>query len=181
TVSTAILANLMFAAATQGWFITRNKIWEAALLLLVTFTLFRPGYWMDMVYPPYERVAPTRIMEIVDTAETDKRLRMWIEGEDINARKVSKGILLPLGDKAPARQRLDAIGLRLLPSGETVDILSVKFGSRAEKLGVEQGFKITALEVATQRPDKEWFFIPALAVLGLVVFLQRRRARNTAG
>ncbi|MCF8175579.1 MAG: TRAP transporter permease, partial [Burkholderiaceae bacterium] len=46
TVSTAILANLMFAAATQGWFITRNKIWEAALLLLVTFTLFRPGYWM---------------------------------------------------------------------------------------------------------------------------------------
>ncbi len=179
TVSTAILANLMFAAATQGWFITRNKIWEAALLLLVTFTLFRPGFWMDMVHPPYERVAPTRIMEIVETAETDKRLRIWIEGEDINARKVSKGILLPLGEKAPVRQRLDAIGLRLLPSGETVDILSVKFGSRAEKLGVEQGFKITALEVATQRPDKEWFFIPALAVLGLVVFLQRRRARIT--
>ena len=181
TVSTAILANLMFAAATQGWFITRNKLWEAALLLLVTFTLFRPGYWMDMVHPPYDRISPVNIMEVIDAAPADGRLRIWIEGEDINARKISKGVLLPLGKKLPVRQRLDAIGLRLLPSADSVDILTVKFGSRAEKLGIEQGFKITALEVDADRPDKEWLFIPALAVLGLVVFLQRRRVRITAG
>jgi len=181
TVASAILANLMFAAATQGWFLTRNRLWETALLLLVTFTLFRPGFWWDMVHPPFEKLAPTKIMQLVDTAPSDARLRVWIEGEDINARKVSKGVLLPLGDKAPARQRLDAIGLRLLPVGEKIDIIMVKFGSRAEKLGIEQGFSITAVEVATQRPAKEWMFLPALLVLAGVSLSQRRRSRGSAG
>src|SRR5690606_28078852 len=47
TIVTAILASLTFAAATQGWFVTRNKLWEAGLLMLVAFSLFRPGFWMD--------------------------------------------------------------------------------------------------------------------------------------
>ncbi|HCZ14559.1 MAG TPA: hypothetical protein DHV85_08150, partial [Candidatus Accumulibacter sp.] len=48
--------------------------------------------------------------------------------------------------------------------------------SRAAKLGLEQGFKITSIEVLAERPAKEWFFIPALALLGLIVVIQRRRA-----
>lgn len=180
TVASAIGANLIFAAATQGWFMTRSRLWESLLLLLVTFTLFRPGFWMDMIHPPHARVPATQIMEIVEAAPADKRLRLWIEGEDINARKISKGVLLPLGDKAPARQRLDAAGLRLLPAGDAVDIIAVKFGSRAEKLGIENGFRITAIEVETTRPDKEWMFLPALAVLALVAWLQRRRASRAA-
>ncbi|PKO56677.1 MAG: C4-dicarboxylate ABC transporter, partial [Betaproteobacteria bacterium HGW-Betaproteobacteria-21] len=42
TIDSATLASLMFAAATQGWFITRNRIHETLILLLVTFSLFRP-------------------------------------------------------------------------------------------------------------------------------------------
>ncbi|HSK40605.1 MAG TPA: TRAP transporter permease, partial [Arenibaculum sp.] len=44
TVGAATLAMLVFAAATQGWFLTRNRLWEAAAMLLVAFTLFRPGF-----------------------------------------------------------------------------------------------------------------------------------------
>ncbi|WP_313950719.1 TRAP transporter permease, partial [Accumulibacter sp.] len=97
TVSTAILANLLFAAATQGWFIARNRWWEALVLLLVTFTLFRPGFWMDMVHPPYDKLPPTKIMEVVEAAPADSRLRVWVEGEDINGKTIAKGVLLPLG------------------------------------------------------------------------------------
>jgi TRAP transporter 4TM/12TM fusion protein len=57
TVSTAIIANLLFAAATQGWFMTRNRWWEAVVLLLVTFTLFRPGFWMDIISSALRQVA----------------------------------------------------------------------------------------------------------------------------
>ena len=57
-------------------------------------------------------------------------------------------------------------------------ITQVKFGSRAEKLGMEQGFKIVSAEVPSQRPDKEWMFLPAIALLALVVMLQRARARR---
>ena len=38
----ACIGNFAFASATQGWFITRNKIWEIPLLLSVTVCAMRP-------------------------------------------------------------------------------------------------------------------------------------------
>ena len=55
-VSSALVAMLLFAAATQGYFLTHNKKWETVALLLITFTLFRPGFFMDKLYDPLEKV-----------------------------------------------------------------------------------------------------------------------------
>jgi TRAP transporter 4TM/12TM fusion protein len=52
TVASAVIAMLIFAAATQGYFLVRSRLWESLVLLLVTFSLFRPGFWMDMMFPP---------------------------------------------------------------------------------------------------------------------------------
>jgi TRAP-type uncharacterized transport system fused permease subunit len=38
--------------APRASFLTKSRIWETAALLLVAFTLFRPGFWWDMIYPP---------------------------------------------------------------------------------------------------------------------------------
>ena len=46
----------------------------------------------------------------------------------------------------------------------------------AEKLGIEQSFRITSVEVPADRPAKEWGFVPALLLLAVVGGLQRRRA-----
>jgi hypothetical protein len=62
-----------------------------------------------------------------------------------------------------------------MADGDELMVVGVKFGSQAEKLGIEQSFRITSMEVAADRPDKEWLFVPAFALLGLVVWLQRRR------
>ncbi|MCX9458594.1 DUF3394 domain-containing protein, partial [Vibrio cholerae] len=43
----ATVAMLIFAAATQGYFLVKSRWYESLLLLLVAFTLFRPGFWMD--------------------------------------------------------------------------------------------------------------------------------------
>jgi len=59
-------------------------------------------------------------------------------------------------------------------------VAAVRFGSTAEKLGVEQGFKIVSIEMPAARPAKEWMFIPALVLLGLIVFLQRMRRAPAA-
>lgn len=40
----ALAAMLLFAAGTMGWFMTRSKIWESVILILIAFTLFRPGF-----------------------------------------------------------------------------------------------------------------------------------------
>src|SRR5690606_12103838 len=46
-------AMLIFAAGTQGFFLVRSRWYESVLLLLVAFTLFRPGFWMDLAHDPY--------------------------------------------------------------------------------------------------------------------------------
>ncbi|MGE0310718.1 MAG: TRAP transporter permease [Lautropia sp.] len=175
TVASATVAMLVFAAATQGYFLVRSRVWETLALLLVTFTLFRPGFWWDMAFPPFERKPAAELMQVVGSAPKDERLRLLVEGTTIEGDEVSKGVLLPLGDPAPAAQRLRSAGLTLMTLGGDVSVGSVAFGSTAEKLGLEQGFRITAMELPAERPDKEWMFIPALALLALVVWLQLRR------
>jgi TRAP-type uncharacterized transport system fused permease subunit len=43
TIGIAVTAMLVFAAAHTGWFLTRSRLWASAAVLLVAFTLFRPG------------------------------------------------------------------------------------------------------------------------------------------
>jgi TRAP transporter 4TM/12TM fusion protein len=180
TIVSATLASMMFAAATQGWFVTKSRVHESLLLLLVTFTLFRPGFWMDMLYPPYDEVPPTELTRLVEQAPRNANLRVWVEGISLEGRDISKGVLLPLGEPAAnARERLNQMGLTVMALGEDVQVAAVRFGSQAEKLGLEQGFTIKTIELpASNRPDKEWMFIPAFALLGLVWFVQKRRARR---
>ena len=175
TVAAAVGANLLFVAATQGWFLTRNRWWEGAILLLLAFSLFRPNFWMDKVYPPYERIAPTELMQTIEKAPAGEHFRVWIEGENINGDLVKKGALLTLGDPGTAAQRLDRFGLKVIPFAGELQIMSVKFRSQAEKAGFEQNYKISALEVEAKRPAPEWMFVPVLGVLVLLVLLQRRR------
>ena len=178
TVVSATAAMLIFAAATQGYFLVRSRWWESIALLLVTFTLFRPGYWWDMAYAPYQNVPPSQLMQLVEAAPPDTNKRIWIEGMNIDGKEIRKGVLLPLGAAGTARERLGRIGLTVVPLGDKMQIAQVKFGSRAEKLGIEQGFDIASIEVPADRPDKEWMFIPALGLLGVIVLLQRSRARR---
>jgi hypothetical protein len=178
TVVSATVAMLVFAAATQGWFLVRTRWYETVALLLVTFTLFRPGFWWDMAFPPYEEAPATELMRYAETAPRNANKRIWIEGQTLEGRDVRKGVLLPLGEPGTARERLAQAGLRVVPMGEELQITMVQFGSQAQKLGLEQGWRITAIEMPADRPAKEWMFVPALALLGLVVWLQRRRARQ---
>ncbi|HAF55656.1 MAG TPA: C4-dicarboxylate ABC transporter, partial [Thauera sp.] len=180
TIVTATVASMMFAAATQGFFIAKNRIHETLLLLLVTFTLFRPGFWMDMMYPPYEEIPPTELTRLVEEAPRNGNLRVWVEGMSLEGQDISKGVLLPLGEKAAkASERLGAMGLTVMTLGDQVQVAAVRFGSQAEKLGLEQGFAITAIEIPSgERPAKEWMFIPAFMLLGLVYAMQKPRQRR---
>lgn len=188
TIVTATLASLTFAAATQGWFVTRNKLWEAGLLMLVAFSLFRPGFWMDMVYPPYQEVPPSELSRLVEQAPRNASLRVWIEGMTLEGNEVSKGVLLQLGNNTgndgqplSARERLASMGLTVMSLGDQVQVAAVRFGSTAERLGIEQGFAIRVIEIPLpDRPAKEWMFIPALLLLAGVWFMQRARARREA-
>jgi TRAP transporter 4TM/12TM fusion protein len=179
-VAAAIVAMLLFAAGTQNWFLTRSRWYESALLLLITFTLLRPGFWLDLVVPPYEVVAAQRLNELAAAAPPSSSLRVRIAGTTIEGRDVSKTVLLPLGDAGSAVQRIAKSGLRTIALPNGVQVMSVALKSAADKAGFEQGFMVTGIEIERARPAKEWLYLPALAVLGVVVALQRRRAGRQA-
>jgi hypothetical protein len=118
---------------------------------------------------------------LVEAAPTNGNLRVWVEGITLEGDEVSKGVLLPLGEPVDnARARLKQSGLTVMALGDDVQVMMVDFGSRAEKLGLEQGFTVTHIELPAERPAKEWIFVPTLMVLGLVVALQRARSRRQA-
>lgn len=175
TIVTAVVAMLLFAAGTQGWFLRRNRWYESVALLLVTFTLLRPGFWIDLGWQAYRVEPPAQLVQIADTAPDNARLRLRIEGTTIEGNEVQKTVLLPLGEQGPALQRLRKSGLTVMAAGGKVDVLAVALRSPAAKAGFEQGFTITGVEVAADRPAKQWLYLPALLLLAIVALLQRRR------
>lgn len=179
TVTTATAANLIFVAATQGWFISKNRWYETIILLVIAFSLFRPGFWMDKIEPEYKQISASHLMEHIDQTKPGDSIRIWIEGMDLYGKDISKGILLTMGDQETATQRLQAAGLSVFPNGDNMDIMMVRFGSQAGKMGVDQGFSITGIEQANpNRPSKDWIYIPTLIILGLLMALQRRRLKS---
>ena len=54
----SIIAMGCFVAATQNWLLTRNRWYETLALLLICFTLFRPGYWLDQLQAPFDPQQP---------------------------------------------------------------------------------------------------------------------------
>ncbi len=178
TVGTAVIAMLVFAAATQGYFFAKSRWYESLALLLVCFTLFRPGFWMDMIHPPFDEVRGDRMSQLIADAPANSGKRVWIEGLNLNGDEVKKGVLIPLGAPADAKTRLASSGLTVMADGDDLMVVGVKFGSKADKLGIEQSFRITSLEVPADRPAKEWFFLPAFVLLGLVILIQRARGRR---
>ncbi len=173
----ATVAMLSFAAATQGYFIVRSRIWESLALVLVAFTLFRPGFWLDRVQPPFERVPPVQLAEVASGAPVDSELRLRVEGEDLTTGEmVSKTVLLPLGSAGDGVARLaENAGIEVREEDGKVLIDNITFGSPAEQAKLDFDWEITTVELPASRMPKEVFYIPALGLLLFVYSLQRRR------
>jgi hypothetical protein len=178
TVASALAAMLLFVAATQGWFLARSRAWETAALVLVVFTLFRPGFWLDLVAPPFETHDPARIEELAAAQPANGYLRLKVSGENLLGKPVSKTVRLPLGEPGPGARRLEAVGLTVGELDGKVVIEDVRFRSEAAKLGLDLDYAVDAIELPADRPAKEWFFLPALALLGVVAACQLARTRR---
>jgi TRAP transporter 4TM/12TM fusion protein len=179
-VASAITAMLVFAAATQGWFIARSRWYESVALLLVTFTLLRPGFWLDMALPRYDAVPPARLTELATAAPPDSGLRVRIEGTTLEGKDVHKTVLLPMGAEGDGAQRIARAGLTMMTLADRIQVMSVGLKSPAAKAGFEQGFNVTGIEVERSRVAKEWLFVPALLLLAGIMWRQDRRRRPAA-
>ena len=174
----AVIAMLVFAAGTQGYWMTRNRIWETLALLLVAFTLFRPGFFWNQVFPELNIQPADNLVQLVEEMEPGSQLRMTLKGEKLDGTEFTMVTMLPVGDEPSGDERLQAIGFETREEEGKIFIDNVVFASAAEKAKVDFDQEILNLQVPNPRPPKQLMFIPALALLGFIGFLQRGRIKR---
>ena len=177
----ATAASLVFAAATMAWFRTQCRWWEVMALLLATFVLFRPDWFLDKWVAPYREAPASEVFAIAKGLPDGGRLVAVIAGTNIEGDSVQKTVAVRLGAAGEGRQRLAQAGLTVVPAlGDAMQIAGVKFGSPARKSGWEQGWKIASINVPNDRPSPHWLYLPGLAMVGLIWFVQGARTRARA-
>jgi len=177
-IVTAVGAMLIFAAGTQGFFLTKNRIWETIALILIAFTLFRPGFWWDRVYPPLSEEPASKLEQLVEDMEPGAMMRLMVKGEKDDGSEFTKTVMLPVGDSKTGAERLAEIGIETRNEEGKTLIDNVVFSSAAEKVGIDFDQEILNIQVPAKRPPKQIMFIPAILLLSLVWFMQRGRSRK---
>ncbi|KEO51444.1 TRAP transporter permease [Thioclava indica] len=181
----ATIGILVFTAATMGFFLTRSRIWETVALLLIAFTLFRPGFFMDKLEPPYHEVPPAQIATQLDKAPVGKELRLIFSGPDYDTEKPKDlTVLVKVPDGADGQARLDALGLSVTDQDGKAVADEPMFGSELQKK--LSGFDfygntpvtLSAVKLPNEQTPKEVMFIPAFLLLALIAFLQYRRKED---
>ncbi|MEC7764757.1 MAG: TRAP transporter permease [Pseudomonadota bacterium] len=180
----ATIGILIFTAATMGWFLTKNRIWETVAMLLIAFALFRPGFFMDQIQPPYDEVEPTALEQRLDQAPAGRDLRVVISGPDFDTLEMKDlTVVLTVPEVEGAQARLDEWGLMLMPEGDQVILEEPMFGTElSDRLASfdfygDEPVTISAVQAPADQLPKELMFIPALALMALIAFLQSRRAQ----
>ena len=182
----ATIAMLLFAAATQGYFLARSRVWESGALLLVAFTLFVPNFWLDRLQPAFISIPGTAFETALRDAENGDDLRFVVSGPDFTTGESRSTTLVLTVDDTPPDGRLAATGLFLMPEADRMlmdePLPATPF---AETL---QGFdfygdtpvEIVSVQSPNDRMPQELFYLPALFLLGVVILFQRRRQTKPA-
>ena len=174
-VAASVVAMMVFGAATQRFFLTKNRIWETAALLLVAFTLLRPGFWWEMVFPPLKDESPSKLERMVEEMDPGSHLILEVAGEDFDGNAYTKTVMLLVGEEKTGKERLEAIGLEAREEDGKVLVDNVVFASEAEKAGIDFDQEITSIRVPTKHLPKQIMFIPAVLLLALVWYVQSKR------
>jgi TRAP transporter 4TM/12TM fusion protein len=178
TIATAVIAMLIFAAATQGYWLVKTRWYETLLLLLIAFTLFRPGFWWDEIYPAVVKEPGQNIVMLAEQVPPGGHLMIEAKGITIDGNEVTRLMRLPLGAGSDGMERLENAGLTLSMGADSVIVDFVAFGSVAQNAGFDFDWEILSIQVDADRPDKQWMFLPALLLLAALAWLQLRRRRT---
>ncbi len=185
----ATAAMLIFAAATQNFFLVRSRLWETAALLLVTFMLLRPGFFMDQVVDPYQRVEPERLYEVVEAQPDDAPVRIAIQGPSfIDGTLQSRTMAFDLGPRgADGETRFEeaadipvtfADGRVLLEEPMDPRSFAGRILQNIDFYDPDNPVVLESVEIEADQPPLELFYIPALLIFGLVWLLQSRRLKK---
>ena len=173
-ISTSLIAILVFTAAMQGWFIKKLKWFEIIAFLLISMSLFRPGFILDKIYPKFnytdlnvqkidkQVLGFNREVHIKVTRRTEygDRYRLFV----INKNSFEENYFLK------------EYGIDLIDDEGRITVDMLKWNGLAKKEGFETGDVITEFKVENlDRPNKSIIYPFSLMLLFIFGYLNYRR------
>ena len=146
-----------------------------------------PKFWLDKVQEPFEQRPATELAQLVDAMEPGERLRFVVRGPSFTDGQTTELTVSHLvSEDDPQTNRLQEAGLVLLPEGDRLLLDEPMFNTPyQEQLSgfdfyLDDKVEIVSVLSPAKRWPKQVFYIPALALLLIVIVLQRRRQTKPA-
>lgn len=181
------VASMVFAAASLRWFRTKCTWLEALVLLIASFMLFRPDWYMNRMYSEYVSLPVTQVYSIAANLPEDGRFVAKIEGMNLEGDELTKLVAVNLPalettegrtEEQVGRERLRLAGLSFMGFGDMMQVANVRFGSQAFRASWEQGWDVKDVMIPNpDRPSETIIFIPGLLLIIAVWLWQGRRLR----
>ena len=171
----AAIGLLLFSAGTQGYFLTKSKLYESAILMIVAVMIFIPGRFLNLVYPEYDKQSGATFETALESAEVGDEVRLYVLGEtDLgDPRHYYTDITVP--EKAEGKTILQTLGFEVSSAkGKTV-IENKAFGSPAANMELDFYEEIETVLLPAEQPSKYSVFFVAFLLLMVVYFSQRSR------
>ena len=173
-ISTSLIAILVFTAAMQGWFIKKLKWFEIIAFLLISMSLFRPGFILDKVYPKFN-YTDLNVQKIdKQVLEFDREVHIKV------TRRTEYGdryrLFVINKNSFEENYFLKEYGIDLIDDEGRITVDMLKWNGLARKGGFETGDVITEFKVENlDRPNKSIIYPFSLMLLFIFGYLNYRR------
>ena len=150
---TSLAAILIFTAATQGWFVNKLKWYEIVVFLLISMSLFRPGYILDKFYPKFERqsLQADKIINLQFNPDKEVHIKVTRRTEYGDRYK----LFVIKKDSFIKKYNLEEYGINLVNKEGRLTVDTLKWNGLAKKAGIETDDVITEFKIENlDRPNK---------------------------
>ena len=176
-VVTSLTAILIFTAATQGWFINRLRWYEIIIFLLISMSLFRPGYILDKFYPKFEK----QVLQVdsLNSIEFDPQREVHVKV----TRRTEYGDRYKLfvieKESFDKKFNFEEYGVNLINEDGRLTVDTLKWNGLAKKSGFETDDVITELKIENlDRPNKSIIYPFSFLLIAIFGYINLRFGKN---
>lgn len=174
----SIIGIMIASAVIQGYFLVKSRIWETAILALVSLMLLYPKYIIDKIIPPYKFIDMNNFNEEIGKINNNQ-IRLHVDGWDNYGDESSFIFVIPITE-GTVEEKIKNTGmvLKKVENGYIID--DIVFQGIAEKAGLDYDFIIRDIETPLKQFDENIIIVSGFILLGLIFVLQRRRRDSQA-
>ena len=175
-LATSLLAILIFSSATQGWFVNKLRWYEIIIFIIISLSLFRPGYILDKFYPEYEysQLQLNNLKSINLKTDRDVHIKVTRRTEYGDRYK----LFIIKKDTFNENYSLKDYGINVVDQEGRMTIDTLKWNSLAKKSGIETGDVISEFKIENlDRPNKAIIYPFSLVFFLFFGYLNYRRKK----